>query len=62
MKRMYILLSVFAMFVMASLTGCESESQIYEGPSYVMFSDTMNISPAKVIPSRDIITPSNRIR
>ena len=45
MKRMYILLSVFAMFVMASLTGCESESQIYEGPSYVMFSDTMNICP-----------------
>lgn len=44
MKRIYTFFAA-AVAALAVLTGCESESQIYEGPSYVMFADTMNVCP-----------------
>ena len=46
MKKIYSFFGLVAVGgLAATFTGCESESQIYEGPSYVMFADTMNVCP-----------------
>lgn len=46
MKKVYSFFAMIAGILLpAMLTGCNSESQIYEGPSYVMFADTMNVCP-----------------
>lgn len=44
MKKIYTIFAV-AVIALTSFTGCDSESQIYEGPSYVMFADTANVCP-----------------
>lgn len=45
MKHLFNILTVVTMASMMLLTACSSEEQLYDGPDYVMFADTMNICP-----------------
>lgn len=46
MKRLYsILLVLFTFSILFS--ACENSEQFYEGPSYVLFADTLNICPVE---------------
>lgn len=45
MKHFYNKLATVAIALMAMLTACNNEDQLYNGPSYVMFADTLNVCP-----------------
>lgn len=45
MKHIYNKLATVAIALMALLTACNNEEQLYNGPSYVMFADTLNVCP-----------------
>lgn len=44
MKRIYLIVAVVVACV-GSLTACSNDEQLYNGPSYVLFADTLNICP-----------------
>lgn len=46
MKKVFNILTAVAVGVLSLLTACDTnEEQVYEGPSYIMFADTMNVLP-----------------
>lgn len=45
MKQLFNILTAVSMVSLMLLAACNNEEQLYDGPDYVMFADTLNVCP-----------------